>query len=529
MQLRSAIYARVSSAAQREAHTIESQLRVLRAFVAAQGWTLAGEYIDDGRSAKAGKLELRDGFSALIVAAERRTFDLLVVTDIDRLTRADDMRERAEILGPFQRAGIRIVTPVGGELDLRTMLGELYVTLHAVVAAEENRKRAERIKAGKLRAIAENRKPAGKTPFGLAYARTSGQWSIDEPAAAVAREIHRRVAEGESCAVIADDLSVRAAPSPRGTWSQAGVYRIARSKHVLGTWYADKERGAAIAVPAILTVDEWNASQRALISHGKRGLRRTKHVYLLEGLAKCAACGEPVLIRSQTPARNGRVNPSAYVCRGRRVLRACKAPIVATAELDARVWAAVTEELEQPGLVDALAAVDQEHAQEARDWAADAAGYRAHLDRLKRHELAMMGKARRGLVSADAIDLELAAVARERKNYQKQLEAAEDAIACSQDERTRLSNAREALDELRGAFADADLEDRRALLRELVRTGGVVIANGRARLDLRLPRAAKAGSRAEGAALSIVQGSTPGYRTDYETIGRSALRIRLVA
>lgn len=46
-------------------------------------------------------------------------------------------------------------------LDLRTMMGELYVTMQALVAAEEKRKRAEQIKAGKLRAIAEGRKPRG--------------------------------------------------------------------------------------------------------------------------------------------------------------------------------------------------------------------------------------------------------------------------------------------------------------------------------------------------------------------------------
>ena len=45
---RAAIYARVSSAAQRERQTIQGQLLALRPYVAAQGWTLVGEYVDDG-------------------------------------------------------------------------------------------------------------------------------------------------------------------------------------------------------------------------------------------------------------------------------------------------------------------------------------------------------------------------------------------------------------------------------------------------------------------------------------------------
>ncbi len=50
-----------------------------------------------------------------------------------------------------------IATPGGGLLDLRSMVGEVYVTLHAIFAAEENRKRAERVKVGKLSAIADLR------------------------------------------------------------------------------------------------------------------------------------------------------------------------------------------------------------------------------------------------------------------------------------------------------------------------------------------------------------------------------------
>ncbi len=42
-------------------------------------------------------------------------------------------------LGPFQRNGIQIVTPTGGVLDLRTMMGELYVTMQALHELERSR------------------------------------------------------------------------------------------------------------------------------------------------------------------------------------------------------------------------------------------------------------------------------------------------------------------------------------------------------------------------------------------------------
>lgn len=44
--MRAALYARVSSQAQKDRETITSQVRALRSYVERQGWTLVGEYID---------------------------------------------------------------------------------------------------------------------------------------------------------------------------------------------------------------------------------------------------------------------------------------------------------------------------------------------------------------------------------------------------------------------------------------------------------------------------------------------------
>ncbi len=430
---RAAIYARVSSQAQRDAHTIENQLRALPAFVAAQGWTLIGTYVDDGRSAKTGKLDARDGFARLQRDAEAGAFDVLVVADVDRLTRTDDMRERAAILGPFQRAGIRIVTPTGGELDLRTMLGELYVTLHAIVAAEENRKRAARIKAGKARAIAEGRKPAGPTPFGLAYDRGRGAWSIDPVRSELVLEIYARVIAGDACKTIADDFDARGEVSPRGPWTREKVWKLATSRHVVGEWMADKATRAIVRVPTIIDEATWDAAQEALAAHGKRGLVKTKHVYLLEGLGVCGACGSPIAIRSAGRiARRGHITPPAYVCRARKYDHRggrCTAPILPVAEVDDRVWAIVSRALVSGELGAAITRRAAARAADRRDWAADVTRYEAQLERRAKATAAITARFRRGLLTEDEFDLELAAAAKERATITVQLEAARAAAA----------------------------------------------------------------------------------------------------
>lgn len=528
--MRAAIYARVSSIAQRERHTIENQLRVLPAYVQAQGWTLVGTYVDDGRSAKAGKLEARDGFASLARAVRAGEIDVVVVVDVDRLTRSEDMRERAEILGTFQSAGVVIATPAGGVLDLRSMMGEVYVNLQAIFAAEENRKRAERIKAGKLRAIAEGRKPAGPTPYGLRYSRAAGRWEVNEDQAAVVREIVRRVIAGESCLLIADDLTARGIAGPRGktTWERHTVWRIVISRHLIGEWRADKARKLTVTVPAIVDRAAWQAAQEALSAHGKRGLRRTRHVYLLEGLAVCGVCGSPILVRSAVRNRLGTWNLAAYVCRRRKLARRgesrCTAPIPSVADLDERVWAAVTAELADPGLADELRRRVERRAADRRDWTADVAGYRAHLARLERVEAGVLARYRRGLLSDAALDAELAAIAREHGGVAGQLQTAERAARATLGPELP-SDPAAWIATIRELAATATPLERQRIVRVLVEPGSAVLLEGRIRLTLRVEAGAQ--SRAGGSApIALAAGS--GCSTHHES-DRVTLRIRLVA
>src|ERR1041384_616580 len=119
MSARAVIYARVSSTLQRDRDTIASQLRVLPEFVERQGWTLvrpAHTYVDDGHSAKAGKLQHRQGLAALLRDAAAGSFDIITVVDVDRLTRSEDLAERGAILGALQRAGVKIASQMSGQV-----------------------------------------------------------------------------------------------------------------------------------------------------------------------------------------------------------------------------------------------------------------------------------------------------------------------------------------------------------------------------------------------------------------------------
>jgi hypothetical protein len=294
---------------------------------------------------------------------------------------------------------------------------------------------------------------------------------------------------------IADDLALRGVKGPRKGWTRAAVYRTIAKRYVCGEWLVDKRRGIAITVPRLVEDEAWFAAQRMLAKNGKRGLNRTRHTYLLQGIARCK-CGEPIVIRSgvkyYNAAHEPREHPAAYQCRGRQRKLGCREPVMTCRELDDRVWAALSTELEQPDVIAALADVEVSRATDARDWAKDAEGYRAHLERLNQVEAEFMKQYRRGYISKAAWDAELPKLDRERKMVGDQLKAAVHALGTIASTQARLRAATATVTRLRHALPKATPEQRCALLRELIDDGGVTITGGRAFLDLRLVRAGEA-------------------------------------
>jgi DNA invertase Pin-like site-specific DNA recombinase len=81
--MRAAIYARYSSDLQREA-SIEDQVRLCTARIAAEGWAPVATYSDHGIS---GASSLRPGYQKLLEDARAGAFEVVVAEALDRLSR----------------------------------------------------------------------------------------------------------------------------------------------------------------------------------------------------------------------------------------------------------------------------------------------------------------------------------------------------------------------------------------------------------------------------------------------------------
>jgi DNA invertase Pin-like site-specific DNA recombinase len=157
---RVAIYARVSTD-DRGQHP-ENQLMQLRAWCAAAGHQIVGEYIDHA-SGTIGSSK-RPRLTAMMEHAHRRQFDLVLVWALDRLSREG----MVPTIGHLQRLAsydIRFHSYTEPMLSTdNELVRDIVLAVMASLAKAERQKISERTKAGLQRAKA-NGKRLGRTPF----------------------------------------------------------------------------------------------------------------------------------------------------------------------------------------------------------------------------------------------------------------------------------------------------------------------------------------------------------------------------
>jgi DNA invertase Pin-like site-specific DNA recombinase len=138
-QTRTAIYARVSTS--NNGQDPQVQLRELREYVTARGWTLAGEYVDYLTGTK----ESRPQLNKLMADGQRRRFDLVLVWRFDRFARSVSHLLRA--LETFRALGIEFVS-LCEQVDTTTPTGKMIFTVLGAVAELERSLIVERVRAG---------------------------------------------------------------------------------------------------------------------------------------------------------------------------------------------------------------------------------------------------------------------------------------------------------------------------------------------------------------------------------------------
>lgn len=148
--MKAAIYTRVSLEDGRQ--TAENQRQQLAEFCGRMGWQVVAEFTD----AKSGKNLDRPGLKAMMAAASRREFDMLVFWDLSRLSRSGVV----DVLGVLQQLagwGVAYRSLQESYLDSLGPFSDVVVSLLASIAKLEREKIRERTLAGLARARKQGR------------------------------------------------------------------------------------------------------------------------------------------------------------------------------------------------------------------------------------------------------------------------------------------------------------------------------------------------------------------------------------
>ena len=312
------IYARYSDHNQKDV-SIEQQVAECEEYAAKNNMVIANIYAD---RAITGKIDKRPEFQKMIRHAEKQQFEVIIAYKSNRMAR--NMLNALMYEDKLAKFGVRVVyvkeefgDNAAGRFALRTMMNV-------------NQFYSENMSEDIIRGMRDNAEKCmitnGKLPFGYKKGE-DGKYALDEPRAAIVREIFSRVACGEAFTDIAADLNTRGIRTNHGRKKQGGVWgknsfqSLLSNERYTGVYIYDDIRIEG-GVPQIIDKELFYTVQEKLkTKKNPRGRHRVAGDYLLTGKLYCGKCKGHMVGLSGT-GRSGKLH-HYYVCQKKRIEKSC--------------------------------------------------------------------------------------------------------------------------------------------------------------------------------------------------------------
>ena len=355
-QLRAGVYGRLSETYD-AAESVPTQLERGTGHATRRGWSVVATFKDDGYSAY--KEVTRDGFADLIAAIEAGQVDVVIVRDVDRLTR--NLADWNAFEKTCVRRGVLLSAYTGGDLDLSTAEGAYYGGMETLRARRESAVKSARVREAKDREARKGRRGGGgERWFGYTriYAnpdepnhkkRIIVREDINPVEADAIREAARRVLEeGETVTSILRDWTRRGIkPVHAEQWWPTSLIGTLTSARLAGLREWQGKKYPATQWPAIIDVDTHERLVKLFADPSRR-----KHVvrapaHLMSGIAKCPKCGSGLHYRRFAQRR-----ADSYACV--KSLTGCGGTAIKAELLEEYVTGAVLDALESPRVQEAL-------------------------------------------------------------------------------------------------------------------------------------------------------------------------------
>jgi site-specific DNA recombinase len=272
----------------------------------------------------------RPGLLKMQESALAKRFDVLIVTDLSRLSRSQG--DLSKLIDRFVARDIRVIGVQDG-YDSARKGHKMQAGLSGIIGEAFREMISDRTYSA-LESRAKQQRPTGGAAYGYIAARdsASGQVQIEPAEARVVAEIFEHFADGRSCRAIAAKLNGRGVPSPGSSWKRvsrrangwmgSGVRVIVRNERYVGQvhwnvsqWRKDPDTGKRQRVMRprsewithldatlrIVSDDLWQRAQlRFEPANGDQRFKSGgKPKHLLSGLLHCNVCGSRYTITDQ--------------------------------------------------------------------------------------------------------------------------------------------------------------------------------------------------------------------------------------
>ncbi|MEJ2118235.1 MAG: recombinase family protein, partial [Alphaproteobacteria bacterium] len=381
-----AIYARVSSDRQKEEHTIASQTAGLLEFAENNGYTVPQTWVfeDEGYS---GASLVRPGLEKIRDLVAEGQIEAVLVHSPDRLSRK--YAYQVLLIEEFSRSGVEVVFLKSPRVE--TPEDQLLLQFQGMIAEYERAQILERSRRGKRHKARQGDVGIlGGAPYGYHYIRKNDRaaayYQIVETEAQVVRQVYERyTVDGMSIGEITKWLNAQKVPTRlhAARWERSTVWGMLRNPAYRGTACYGKtqlaerqritrplrlrggigsrqsasherprEEWIEIPVPAIISDETFALAAERLEANKRYAPRRTVVPSVVQGLVSCRKCGYAMY---RTSTRSSARKIYYYRCLGSDAYRhlnhaVCDTPPVRMDLLDAVVWDAIVQLLEDPSL-----------------------------------------------------------------------------------------------------------------------------------------------------------------------------------
>ena len=324
--LTAAIYARYSSTAQNDA-SIEQQIAECQQYAIDNKMVIVAQYEDRAIS---GRSDKRPGFQRLLRAADRQEFQVVLAYKSNRISR--NMQSALNYEARLQKAGVRVVYCKEEFGDNATGRFMLRMMMNMNQFYSENM--SEDIRRGMIDSASKGR-VVGSVPYGYKKG-ADGLYAIDEPAAAVVREIFARYLNNETLAEIRRDFNERGLLTKyMKPWKKNSFHNILTNEKYSGV-YTFGETRLENGIPAIIDREVFAMAQKKLKSEKVvRKRHRGNEDYILTGKLFCGYCLAPMV------GMSGRSHVGKehyyYACQTRRTKHTCDKQNVRKDEIERKV------------------------------------------------------------------------------------------------------------------------------------------------------------------------------------------------